>query len=303
MNVYSDGRRRPGLRSQRGCDPTAEHASRTWWRLLPRGSALGWRWTWPLGTVLSVIIVALWALGRSGPTGSHLIDTAFTYRAGLPTVRAALTLLPSMLSPALNLPVWGAAAQVAVVFGIGQAMLGWRQAMTVALAGHVAATLTARILILDVSPDTLSHYLWVRDTGPSAATVALAVYLALRLRKAAIAAMLVAAMIAEFLVQPNLAASEHLVAAAVALVAACASQWSFDDIATRARSRRRELAAELALTPLAALGWRSASWQGSPRRSPPERRSTNRDVVGLPGPAHQPRDGNTISTTHNQADV
>lgn len=209
-------------------------------------------WTWPVASVATSLVLLVWWVGRSGPTGMDLVSRCCTYYAGLGWEQTAVRLVPSLASPALNLPVWGAALQVAVVFGVGQAALGWRRTVAVALLGHLAASLVARVVIVSqAASGELTHFLWVRDTGPSAATVAVAVYVALRLRRTALAFGVIVVVLGELAWRPDLSAWEHLVAAAVSLLVAGVGTvrlregWTPDDL-----RRRRSATAGVPLSQL-----------------------------------------------------
>ncbi len=91
----------------------------------------------------------------------------------------------SLFVPALDLPVWGALAQILVVFGIAEICVGWRQTLVVAYVATLAGTMYARIGIWigPVSPVGLPDSdKYVIDTGPSAAVVGLAVFVCWRYR-------------------------------------------------------------------------------------------------------------------------
>jgi hypothetical protein len=136
----------------------------------------------------------------------------------------------SLFVPAPDLPVWGAAAQVLVVFGIAEMTLGLRRTLIVGYAGTLAGTLYARHGV-EVG---LGHLFglpqsdaYVRDSGPSAAVVALAIVIAWQYRARLTAGLVAAVMIAEEAFLPNLAGAEHLVAIATAATFCLASRVSF----------------------------------------------------------------------------
>ncbi|MFI6643891.1 hypothetical protein [Streptomyces sp. NPDC050504] len=127
----------------------------------------------------------------------------------------------SLFVPALDLPVWGALAQVLLVFGIAEICIGRLRTLAIAYAATLAGTMYARLGIA-LGPD---HPLGlpasdaqVVDTGPSAAVVGLAVFVCWRYRAWWTAALVVAAMVGEVLVKNNLAGKEHLAAIAAALL-------------------------------------------------------------------------------------
>lgn len=131
----------------------------------------------------------------------------------------------SLFVPALDLPVWGALAQILVVFGIAEICVGWRQTLVVAYVATLAGTMYARIGIWigPVSPVGLPDSdKYVIDTGPSAAVVGLAVFVCWRYRAWFTCALVAVAMVVEVVsIKNNLAGKEH-VAAVLAVLAVCA---------------------------------------------------------------------------------
>jgi hypothetical protein len=145
--------------------------------------------------------------------------------ATLPWWTAVLRTPLSLFVPDSTLPVWGLLLQVAVVFGIAETTLGARRTLAVALLATVAGTCFARwSLWLGPHPflGLAPYALHVRDTGPSAAVVALGAYTACRYRAWFTAAAITVAMIVEVVWVTNLAGYEHLagVTAALALAGA-----------------------------------------------------------------------------------
>jgi hypothetical protein len=132
----------------------------------------------------------------------------------------------SLFVPALDLPVWGALAQILLVFGIAEICVGWRRTMVVAYVATLAGTMYARIGIWigQDSPIGLPDSdAYVIDTGPSAAVVGLAVFVCWRYRAWSTCAVVVAAMVVEVVfIKNNLAGKEH-VAAVLAVLALCAA--------------------------------------------------------------------------------
>ena len=81
----------------------------------------------------------------------------------------------SFFFPTAYLPLWAACAQLVVVIGLGELILGRWLTIAVAVVAHLGSTLIARMLlesvhshVLGLTP-ALAHVL---DTGPSAATTA-----------------------------------------------------------------------------------------------------------------------------------
>ena len=131
----------------------------------------------------------------------------------------------SLFVPALDLPVWGALAQVLIVFGIAEICVGRWQLPAVAYLATLAGTMYARIGIW-IGPDSplgLSDAdAYVVDTGPSAAVVGLAVFVCWRYRAWLTCAAVVVAMVVEVVfIKNNLAGKEH-VAAVLAVLVVCA---------------------------------------------------------------------------------
>lgn len=143
--------------------------------------------------------------------------------ASLPWWQALLRTPVSVFLPDPSLPVWGLLLQVVVVFGIAETTVGPRRTLGVALLATLAGTGFARYSLWAGTtaywPLGLPAYdLLVRDTGPSAAVVALGVHVALRYRAWWTVGAIVLAMVVEVVSLPNLAGYEHL--AGVALVLA-----------------------------------------------------------------------------------
>jgi hypothetical protein len=147
---------------------------------------------------------------------------AFLWRAG--GVSAALPLkvelarLPlSLFLATPYLPVWAACVQILAVFGIGEFVLGRRLTIVLAVVGHFAATLVARVVLdaIHTSVFGLTPALArVLDTGPSAATTAVGACLLVVARMKRSAALLGVALIVAYLVAPGVDGVEHLVALA-----------------------------------------------------------------------------------------
>ncbi|MGW2046852.1 hypothetical protein ACWCPF_16960 [Streptomyces sp. NPDC001858] len=151
--------------------------------------------------------------------GRQPVQDLGAVRAEDPLWLALLRTPLSLFVPAPDLPVWGALAQILLVFGIAELCLGRWRTLVIAYAATLAGTLYARVgIALGWLPasDAL-----VVDTGPSAAVVGLAVFLGWRYRAYATAAAVIVAMVVEVLLKNNLAGKEHL-AAIAAVLALCA---------------------------------------------------------------------------------
>lgn len=207
----------------------------------------------PLATTATLLIL-LFSVVQHLPGGERFVTHIGVVKAALPLDVSLLRTPLSLYVPALDLPVWGALAQVLVVFGLAEIVLGRRLTLVVAYVCTLAGTLFARFAVA-VGPEHLFGFpQWVahvRDTGPSAAVVALAVCIAFRCRAWWTGGGVIAVMVAEAVVLPNLAGLEHVVALLFAVLIA-ASVEVFGDfwprvlagvgaatsVATEARRRR-----------------------------------------------------------------
>ncbi|MEV5319636.1 hypothetical protein AB0K92_18600 [Streptomyces sp. NPDC052687] len=184
-------------------------------------------------TAGAVCLTAVLHAVHGTSSGYGFVQATGTVRAADPLWLALLRTPLSLFVPALDLPVWGALAQILVVFGVAEICLGRRRTLALAYAATLAGTLYARLGIA-LGPHTPvglpASDAWVVDTGPSAAVVGLAVYVGCRYRAYATAGAVTAAMVAEVIVKENLAGKEHL-AAIAAVSALCAleagrQRWS-----------------------------------------------------------------------------
>ncbi|MEU6271405.1 hypothetical protein ABZ871_03095 [Streptomyces populi] len=175
-------------------------------------------------TLGAVCLTAALQFVQNQSWGYRLVQDTGAVRAEDPLRLALLRTPLSLFVPALDLPVWGALAQILVVFGIAEICLGWWRTLVIAYVATLAGTLYARVGIT-LGPhrplglpgaDAL-----VVDTGPSAAVVGLAVFLGWRYRAYATAGVVIGAMVAEVIAKDNLAGKEHL-AAIAAVLALCA---------------------------------------------------------------------------------
>lgn len=166
----------------------------------------------------TIIISALLSNPALGPAlwRSGAVD------ASLPLATELWRLPMSLFLPTPYLPVWGAAAQLVIVIGLGELLLGRWLTIGTAAVGHVGATLAARLLIhshlgslFGLSP-TLAHVL---DTGPSAAATAVGACLLITLGMYRCVSLLCVALLVAALVSPGIDGIEHLVALACGLLA------------------------------------------------------------------------------------
>ncbi|MEU3710101.1 hypothetical protein [Streptomyces catenulae] len=173
-------------------------------------------------TLASVTLTLVLQIVQNQPWGQGPVQAAGAPTAGAPLWLALLRTPLSLFVPALDLPVWGALAQVLVVFGIAEVTLGRWRTLAMAYTATLAGTLYARLGIR-LGPGTPVGLppgdAWVVDTGPSAAVVGLAVFVCWRLRARVTCALVVAAMVGEVVfVKNNLAGKEHIAAVAATLL-------------------------------------------------------------------------------------
>ena len=180
-------------------------------------------------TLTATMAVLLFQTLQHVPGGAGVVERLGVVRASLPLWESLLRTPLSLFVPAPDLPVWGAAVQVLLVFGLAELTIGRCATLAVAYAGTLAGTLYARHAVHAVhagarGADGLFSLPWsdalVRDTGPSAAVVALAVYIAWRYRAWLTGGAIVLAMVLEQALFPNLAGAEHLAAILCTLVLA-----------------------------------------------------------------------------------
>ncbi|WP_037669035.1 hypothetical protein [Streptomyces griseus] len=173
------------------------------------------RWAAVPMTLGAVCLTAALQVTQNQSWGHGPVQDIGAVRAGDPLWLALLRTPLSLFVPALDLPVWGALAQILLVFGIAEICLGRWRTLVVAYAATLAGTLYARTGI-SLGPDAPlglpaadAH---VVDTGPSAAVVGLAVFVGLRYGAYVTAGAVVVAMVVEVLLKENLAGKEHLAA-------------------------------------------------------------------------------------------
>ncbi|MFI6961044.1 hypothetical protein [Streptomyces sp. NPDC050255] len=175
-------------------------------------------------TLAAVCLTALLQVVQNRSWGFGPVQALGAVRAEDPLPVALLRTPLSLFVPALDLPVWGALAQVLLVFGIAEICLGRRRTLLIAYVATLAGTLYARIGVA-VGPDGFlglpGSDAQIVDTGPSAAVVALAVCVCCAYRARFTGGLVILAMVAEIAVKNNLAGKEHLAAIAAAL-ALCA---------------------------------------------------------------------------------
>ncbi|MGA4842439.1 hypothetical protein [Streptomyces sp. G45] len=201
-----------------------------------RGALAARRWRAIPMTLGAICLTSLFQYVQNQPWGYQFIQNIGSVRAEEPLWLALVRTPLSLFVPALDLPVWGALAQILLVFGIAEICLGRWRTLVVGYAATLAGTLYARLGIAlgPGHPIGLpASDAQVVDTGPSAAVVGLAVFVCWRHRAYVTAALVIALMVVEVLVKDNLAGKEHLAAIAGVLIV-CAV-----DTAVRHRGSRR----------------------------------------------------------------
>ncbi|MEU4271204.1 hypothetical protein [Streptomyces sp. NPDC026092] len=173
------------------------------------------RWRAIPMTLAAVCLTGLFQLVQNQDWGYQPVQNIGSVRAEDPVWLSLLRTPLSLFVPALDLPVWGALAQILLVFGIAEICLGRWRTLAIAYLATLAGTLYARVGIA-LGPDNPlglpASDARVVDTGPSAAVVGLAVYVCWRYRARWTAGLVVLAMVVEVLIKPNLAGKEHLAA-------------------------------------------------------------------------------------------
>ncbi|MFJ7067076.1 hypothetical protein [Streptomyces sp. NPDC101115] len=185
-------------------------------------------------TLTAVCLTSVFQIVQNQDWGYQPVQDIGSVRAEDPLGPALLRTPLSLFVPALDLPVWGALAQILLVFGIAEICLGRWRTLVFAYVATLAGTLYARVGIA-LGPDNPlglpASDAQVVDTGPSAAVVGLAVYVCWRYRAWWTGSLVVVAMVVEVMIKNNLAGKEHLAAIAAILVVIAVQEW---------RERRRQ---------------------------------------------------------------
>ncbi|MFE9455454.1 hypothetical protein [Streptomyces californicus] len=227
-------------------------------------------------TLTATALTALVQVVQNRSWGYGPVHALGTVRAEDPLWPALLRTPLSLFVPALDLPVWGALAQILLVFGVAEICLGRWRTLAVAYAATLAGTLYARIGVA-LGPEAFlglpASDARVVDTGPSAAVVGLAVYVCHQRRAWFTGALVVVAMVVEVLVKDNLAGREHLAAIAVVLAVCGVREW----LGRRAPASRTGLR-----TPAPRTG-RRAPAPGTGRRTPAPGRRRSAQGLGAGG--------------------
>ncbi|WP_158693211.1 hypothetical protein [Streptomyces viridochromogenes] len=192
-----------------------------------RGPLAARRWRAAPMTTGAVCLTAALHFVHNQDWGYRTVQNLGAVRAEDPLWLAIVRTPLSLFVPALDLPVWGALAQILLVFGIAEICLGWWRTLVIAYVATLAGTLYARVGIT-LGPDSPiglpGSDAQVVDTGPSAAVVGLAVFLGWRYGAYVTAGAVIAAMVVEVVLKENLAGKEHLAAIAAVLVLCAVAQ-------------------------------------------------------------------------------
>ncbi len=152
----------------------------------------------------------------------------------------------SFFFPTAYLPLWAACAQLVVVIGLGELILGRWLTIAVAVVAHLGSTLIARMLlesvhshVLGLTP-ALAHVL---DAGPSAATTAVGACLLIAARMNRGAVLLCVGLLIAAVAAPGVDAIEHttslvwgLLAGALYLMVTSPSRGASANTAWRTRA-------------------------------------------------------------------
>ena len=179
------------------------------------------RWRAMPMTLGAVVLTALLQFVQNQSWGFQFVQNIGSVRAEEPLWLALPRTPLSLFVPALDLPVWGALAQILFVFGIAEICLGWWRTLVLSYVATLAGTLYARVGIALGPHNPLGlpgADAQVVDTGPSAAVVGLALFLAWRYGAYWTAGGVIASMVVEVAAKENLAGKEHLAAIAAVLV-------------------------------------------------------------------------------------
>lgn len=170
--------------------------------------------------IASAIVLIWWA---DHTAGRSVVAGCCGERLNAPIGVSLLRLPGSLLAPAALLPVWGSVMQVLLAFGIAEAAVGARRTLTVAGLAHAIGTLAGRYFVW-YAPASLgglpTSWRYALDTGPSAATCGLAVYVAAVVGCPRLGGLVVLGVLTAFALHPDLAGREHIVALVVGAAAA-----------------------------------------------------------------------------------
>ncbi|MFC9426141.1 hypothetical protein [Streptomyces sp. NPDC056987] len=179
-------------------------------------------------TLTAVGLTAVAQIAQNQPWGYRPVMDLGAVRAEDPLGAALLRTPLSLFVPALDLPVWGALAQILLVFGVAEICLGRWRTLAIAYVATLAGTLYARVGVA-LGPEAFlglpASDAEIVDTGPSAAVVGLALVVCSRYRARWTAGALLVALVGECALKDNLAGREHLAAASAVLVLLAVLEW------------------------------------------------------------------------------
>ena len=173
----------------------------------------------PLALVCGVaVLVVAWLDHR--PWGSRWIARWATEYAGSDWWWFTVRLVPSLFAPTELLPFWLAWIQVTIVLACCEVLIGPLRTAVAGLVCHALATLSARLFI-DVGSGWLlgiaESYRFFADTGPSAATIGLGMYVSVVKKAPTLFVLLALYAAVEVVTRWGLAQREHAVAIAAGL--------------------------------------------------------------------------------------
>jgi hypothetical protein len=184
-----------------------------------------------LAVTLTGLTALTWLLRRAD-LATQLIDRVSAVSVRQPWSSTLVRVPGSLVVPAPRLPVWGALAQLLVVVGLAETIIGRRITLVAMLVTQYLTTFVGRAVgaldhsWLSVPVDQLIG----RDTGPSAAVVALAVAVGVVVNARLLAGGLIVVLLVELVVTKRLASREHVAAVVIGL--------AIGFVVRRARERR-----------------------------------------------------------------
>ncbi|MFD0384163.1 hypothetical protein ACFQ2B_23425 [Streptomyces stramineus] len=108
-------------------------------------------------TLSAVALTSAFQIVQNQPWGFEPVQKLGSVQAQLPWWLALLRTPLSLFVPALDLPVWGALAQVLLVFGVAEICLGRWRTLAIAYVATLAGTMYARLAI-HIGPDSPSAW-------------------------------------------------------------------------------------------------------------------------------------------------
>jgi lysyl-tRNA synthetase, class II len=165
--------------------------------------------------LIGAALIAFTTILRTTGFGVGVLDNITELRPDLPFLTWLLRVPGSLVAPAPRLPVWGSIGQVLIVVGMAELLLGRRRTLTIAIIAQFVTSLAGRVLVQLADHSIISlpdAQLIVRDTGPSAAVVALALALAFAHRLKILGCLVAAGLLLDAITTTSLAGYEHLIA-------------------------------------------------------------------------------------------